>query len=224
MFGAAFGFATVVLIGAASADETPTSVPAQPDTSLAPAVVVAAGADTLDTNAVIRITAYSATKTQTGTAFWVDDGRVATVAHALVDARGIGLGEPDDRELFALDGPDAIESSIDSLHDVAAFIGSGPSNLAVSFEPLAPGDSVALAGFARDERIEVITGHITSRGPGTDYGIARPDIYAISAEVTAGWSGGPVVNSEGEVVAVVIGLETTSGITIAVPIEYLPRP
>ena len=39
-----------------------------------------------------------------------------------------------------------------------------------------------------------------------------------------GWSGGPVVNGLGEVVAVVVASERTSGVTLAVPIAYLPLP
>ena len=52
LVGTAFGFLVVVMFGVASADETPSSqIPAMP-AELAPAVVVAAGADSINTNAV----------------------------------------------------------------------------------------------------------------------------------------------------------------------------
>jgi S1-C subfamily serine protease len=49
-------------------------------------------------------------------------------------------------------------------------------------------------------------------------------VYVIAATVEPGWSGGPVVDSNGDVIAVIVGLEQRTGVTLAVPIEYLPTP
>ena len=68
------------------------------------------------------------------------------------------------------------------------------------------------------------TGKVISRTAGVNYGIGRPDIYVVSAPIDAGWSGGPLVNADGEVVAVVVALETRSGVALAVPVEHIPQP
>jgi S1-C subfamily serine protease len=225
LVGAASGFLMVLFIGVASADGTPASAPALPDVSLAPAVVVAAGADSIDTNAVTRLTAFTAAGTGHGTGFQVDDGRIATVAHALIDVRGVGLGEPDDQLLISLDGEGAAPLGLSPVNDLAAFVyPTDLSALPIASNPAQTGDVVALGGFARNARLEVVTGQVIGRGSGADYGLVQPDVLVIDAPVVPGWSGGPVVNGFGEVVAVIIGSEQTSGVTIAVPIEHLPTP
>jgi S1-C subfamily serine protease len=225
LVGAASGFLMVLFIDAASAGDTPTSAPALPDVSLAPAVVVAAGADSIDTNAVTRLTAFTAAGTEHGTGFQVDDGRIATVAHALIDVRGVGLGEPDDQLLIPLDGEGAAPLGLSPVNDLAAFVyPTDLSALPIASTPAQPGEVVALAGYARNERLEVVTGRVLSRTSGSGYGMSEPDVLVIEAPVENGWSGGPVVNGFGEVVAVIVGTERISGVTIAVPIEHLPTP
>ena len=221
---AAIGFVAVVLFDRASAGDTPTPASAAPDTVLAPAVVVAAGADFIDTNSVTRVTGITDTGTRSGTAFALDDGRVATVAHALVDARRISLGvDGGSEDAMVVDSGARI--AIDRDNDLAAI--SGPElagQLRVASAPVTIGQVVGLAGFGRDERIQVVTGAVIGRSPGRDYGVDHPDVLAIDAPVAEGWSGGPVVDTDGHVVGVVVGQDLTSGVTLAVPIEYLPTP
>lgn len=219
LVGSVFGFLFVVAIGVASADDTPTSNPVLPEIELAPAVVVAAGVDSIDTNAVTRLTAESELGIQIGTAFRLDDGRIATVTHAVLNATEVGLSGG---ETFLAVDPDEINSS--RLHDLTTLRNEavGPS-LPIASRPSGIGESVAVAGIAANNRIEVVTGEIIDRTDGVAYGIGRPDVYALSVEVGEGWSGGPVVNAFGEVIAVIVGSETTTGVTIAVPIEYLPE-
>ena len=218
LVGSVFGFLLVVMIGVASADDIPTSNPALPEVELAPAVVVAAGADSVNTNALTRLTAGSTLGSQSGTAFQLDDGRVVTVTHAVLDADEIGISSGSD---FVAVEPDSVISS--TLHDLSVL--PGPllaESFAVAKEPLALGQGVALGGIPSNGRIEVVTGEIIGRSAGVEYGIGRPDVYVISAMVEPGWSGGPVVNASGEVVAVIVGSEQVTGVTLAVPIEYLP--
>ena len=223
LVGMTFGIILVVAIGVASADDTPTSYPALPDVELVPAAVVAAGTDSIDLNAIARLTTYG-TLVQQGTAFQLDDGRIGTVAHALVDARRANLGADEVVPLQLKDGLTEL-AAISRLHDVSAVEATIlPSALSVSTRPGVVGQQVALAGFPDDGRVTTTTGTIISRTSGADYGIGRPDVYVISATVDRGWSGGPVVDANGDVLAIIVGLETRSGVTLAVPIEYLPTP
>ncbi len=190
---AAIGFLSVLMFDRASADDTPTPLPASPDTMLAPAVVVAAGADSIDPNAVTRVTAFPPTGSRSGTGFALDDGRIATVAHALVDARRVDIGEPGS-------SPETIDllaqparAVIDPDHDMAVVTGVGlPGRLTVSARGVVAGDPVVVAGFGRDQRLQVTTGSVVGRSPGSAYGVEHPDVYAIGVSVSEGWSGGPV--------------------------------
>ena len=219
-------FLLVVLIGVASADEISSSDPEpsieEPVIELTPAVVVAAGADSIDTNAVARISSLSETEFELGTGFQLDDGRIATVAHAVLDARSVRFGTLDDA-VEVVDINTNVDVSISRLHDLASLPGSPLSaSLTPSESGAVVGEGVALAGIPPDGRIVVMTGEIISRTEGVNYGLGRPEVYAISTEVDVGFSGGPVVNAAGEVVAIIVGSETRSGVTLAVPIEHLP--
>ena len=220
LVGSVFGFLFVVAIGVASADDTPTSNPALPEIELAPAVVVAAGVDSINTNAVTRLTATSELGSQVGTAFRLEDRRVATVTHTVLDATEVSLSGGE--TLISVDLDD-VESS--RLHDVSTIVDDTPGpSLPIATRPGVVGDSVALAGIPPSNRIEVVTGEIIDRTDGVAYGIGRPDVYVISAPVELGWSGGPVVNAFGEVIAIIVGTEQVTGVTLAVPIEHLPNP
>ena len=218
LVGSVFGFLLVVMIGVASADDEISSNPAQPEIELAPAVVVAAGVDSINTNAVARLAASALLQVETGTAFQLEGERIATVTHALLDATEIEISSGSRFQVF---GPEAVTSS--RLHDLSVVSGSFTSSaLPVSETPVVIGDSVALSGIPESGRVEVITGEVVDRADGVAFGIGRPDVYVISAQVAPGWSGGPVVNAAGEVVAVIVATEQNTGVTLAVPIEYLP--
>lgn len=223
LVGIAVGFLLMVAFGVASADEKSSSTLALPEVELAPAAVVAAGADSVDMNAVSRLTTYG-TLIQKGTAFQLDDGRVVTVAHALLDARRASLGDDNTNQPLPLatsaGNPLVVTSR---LHDISTVSGDHmPSAMSVSLSQPAVGQSVALAGFPEDGRLTTVAGTIISRTSGVDYGFGRPDVLVISAEVDRGWSGGPVVDVDGNVIGVIVGREQRSGVTIAVPIEHVP--
>lgn len=218
LVGSVFGFLLVVMIGVASADDEMSSEPALPEIELAPAVVVAAGADSINTTAIARLTASAELQAESGTAFQLDDDRIVTVTHALLDATEIVLSSASEFQLF---DPDSVTSS--RLHDLSVLPGSFTSApLPVSETPVVIGEVVALSGIPESGRVEVVTGEIIDRADGVAFGIGRPDIYVISAQVAPGWSGGPVVNASGEVVAVIVATEQNTGVTLAVPIEHLP--
>jgi len=224
LLGMAVGFLLAVMIGVASADETPSSNPVLPETELAPAVVVAAGADSIDLNAVVRVSADHRGSLERGTAFQLNDGRLVTVAHAIVDARLVTI-ERGNRPVVINDVDTNSALQINRQHDLAAIdhpvLNRG---LDAADEPAVVGQVLAVAGIGRDGEISVTTGTVISRTTGVNYGIGRPDIYVLSAPIEAGWSGGPVVNGDGEVVAIIVGQETRSGVALAVPVEHVPQP
>ena len=85
--GLASGFLLVMAVGVASADVNSSAQALSTENvpvELAPAVVVAAGADSIDVNAIARISAVHDDRISFGTGFQLDDGRVATVALSLI--------------------------------------------------------------------------------------------------------------------------------------------
>ncbi len=225
----AAGFVGTTSFGLAFADETPTSAPGAPEVQLAPAAVVAAGADVLDPNTVTRLTSYTRHLTEGGTAFALEDGRIVTVAHALVDARGIGLGDVDDPFLIDFDAPDAPVTTVSRLHDLASvdlsdLDSTGLFGARASLAPQVPavGSTVVMAGIPESGRLEIVTAQVLARRDGVEFGIGRPDVLVLDQAVSTGWSGGPVVDDQGRVFAVIVAVERTSGVTLAVPIEHLP--
>ncbi len=220
LVGSVFGFLLVVAIGVASADDNNSSQPALPEIELAPAVVVAAGVDSINTNAVARLTATSLLQTESGTAVQLEGERIATVTHALIDANEIALEWGPN--IHVVD-PATVATS--QLHDLSVISGAFSSTpLAVASAAASIGDQVALGGIPEDGRTSVVTGEIIDRTDGANFGIGRPDVYVLSAPVEPGWSGGPVVNGDGEVIAIIVASEQSTGVTLAVPIEYLPAP
>lgn len=219
----ACGFCVVVLIGVASADDTKLSSPAVPEVELAPAVVVAAGADSIDFEAMAPLTTYGPL-IQRGTVVQLDDGRIATVAHALIDARRASIGAAGEADPLALaDEQGSGLVTVSRLQDLVTIDAAPlPSSFSVSSTPAVVGQQVALAGFPADGRLTSTTGTIIARTSGVDYGVGRPDVYVISAKVAPGWSGGPVVDGNGELIAIIVGIEQRSGVTLAVPVEHLP--
>lgn len=223
LVGSVFGFLLVVAIGATFSGDTSSLYPnpvgaTGPEIELAPAVVVAAGANSIDLGAVARVAATSPSGTQNGTVFQLDDGRIAGVTHALGGAEQITITTGGASGVV---DPSALKTS--ELHDLTTIAQTRlASALSVSDIAGSVGEVVALAGIPESQRIETVTGEIISREDGVGYGISRPDVYVIDAPVAPGWSGGPVVNGFGEVIGVIIGTEQVSGVTIAVPIEHLP--
>ena len=150
--------------------------------------------------------------------FQLDDGRMASVTHALDGASEVVVERGTSFEVV---DTSTLKSS--RLHDLTTIPGTRfAESLPVAESPAEIGQGVALAGIPESGRIEVVTGEIIGREDGVAFGVGRPDVYVISAEVSPGWSGGPVVNSEGEVIAVIVGREQVTGVTLAVPIEHLP--
>ena len=223
LLGMAVGFLLVVMFGVASAGETPSSNPALPEIELAPAVVVTAGADSVDLRSIVRVSADHRVSVERGTAFQLTDGRVVTVAHAIVDARSVTIDR--NRPVLIDDVGTNPAIHINRQHDLAVIDHQLLTHgMDVAEEPAEIGEVLAVAGIGPNGQLSVTTGKVISRTAGVNYGIGRPDIYVVAAPIEAGWSGGPLVNADGEVVAVVIGQETRSGVALAVPVEHIPQP
>lgn len=160
-----------------------------------------------------------------GTGFFVDEGRIATNEHVVSRAHAVIAKLSDGREL-RVDGLLAADRD----KDVALLQVTGsdlPKPLALGDSTsLRQGEEVVVIGSPRGLAGSLSTGVVSAlRGEGLDGGIeaersARSWAIQITAAISPGSSGSPIMNREGEVVAVAVGIiGQGTGLGFGVPIE-----
>ncbi|MEZ5378942.1 MAG: serine protease [Acidimicrobiales bacterium] len=82
------------------------------------------------------------------------------------------------------------------------------------------GSIVFVAGHAGGNETEVLQGTVHLYGDGATWGVDG-NVMLIDVETVPGFSGGPVLDVDGRVVAMLQGMEPTIGLTIAIPVEDL---
>ncbi len=82
------------------------------------------------------------------------------------------------------------------------------------------GATVFLAGHAGGFGTQVVEGSVHLYGDGATWGVDG-DVMLIDAITEPGFSGGPVLDTDGRVVAMLQGYEPTIGLTLAIAVEDL---
>ncbi len=82
------------------------------------------------------------------------------------------------------------------------------------------GAPVFVAGHAGGHATQVIGGTVHLYGDGETWGVGGT-VMLIDAVTEPGFSGGPVLDTEGRVVAMLQGFEPAIGLTLAIPVEDL---
>lgn len=194
------------------------------------------------TPAVVAVTVYAAADDDAGQArgsgFLIDDaGRVATNAHVIRDAARIELVFHDGRMAPArLLGADVASDLALLQVDAAAVAGLTPLRLADS-DDVRPGQRAIVIGnpfglnHSMTQGIVSATGRqlppalLTSAGLPPDF--SNPAIIQVDASINPGTSGGPLLNSRGEVIGVATAIHSAGsafqGVGFAVPSNTLRR-
>ena len=115
-------------------------------------------------------------------------------------------------------GPFAVVSGADLA--AAPLASSGPSALTASVDAAVAGDLVVVAGHPGGATLAVRRGRVLAVADGSTFG-QRADVVVIDARVEPGFSGGPVVDADGEVVAVMFAVEAHTGVGLAHPVAAL---
>lgn len=147
-----------------------------------------------------------------GTGFLYDDGRLMTNAHVVA-----GVQDPE-----VIMGDDSVPAEVvyyNSDIDVAVLQLDSGDLPTLPFDTLAkPDDGVAILGYPQDGPYDVEPGRIRSeqrlRSPNIyGNGTVIREVFSVRGLVRPGNSGGPIVNSAGDVVGVVFAASVTDADT-----------
>lgn len=147
-----------------------------------------------------------------GSGFVIDE-QLFTNAHLIGQANMVKADQPIDPVLVPVVAQDAGS-------DLAVAVAPPAVSLVFADRPPVVGDAVVLAGHADGGAIEVRDGLIANRVDGKAYGFSN-DIVLIEGATRGGYSGGPVLDLSGRVVAILSGFDRATGLTVAVPSDVM---
>jgi S1-C subfamily serine protease len=105
-------------------------------------------------------------------------------------------------------------------HDIAVTDSVGVRELVLAAESPVAGEPLVLAGHAGGGELRIVEGSAQAEVDGEAYGISGR-VLLIKAKTMGGFSGGPVLNRQGEVVAMLQGFDYSTGLTLAIPAKTL---
>ena len=146
-----------------------------------------------------------------GSGFFLPDGRIATNRHVVEGAARITVTSADDRQLGAASYAEAVGSTADLA--ILPRIGSTPASLPLATRLPEPGEAVVVIGAPEGLSNTVSTGIVSAIRS-----IRGRTLVQISAPISHGSSGGPVMNMRGEVIGVSVSvLSEGQNLNFAVP-------
>ncbi len=167
----------------------------------------------------VRVSARTCSGNLIGSGF-VIDGVVVTNRH-LVDGAGaakIELGSDLTVARVMATSSDVDMALIDARSLVKSENGRTLLRWASSNPPV--GEALAFAGHAGGGATQVVVSTVHTYASGGPYGVGG-DVLLIDALTQGGFSGGPVFNRQGEVVAMLQGFDRATNLTLAIPVESM---
>jgi S1-C subfamily serine protease len=169
---------------------------------------------TLASGAVVRVTGEGCGAAAVGTGFAVD-GALVTNSHivsgasrVLVEAPSFG-GWPLDAEVVRASSTlDLAEIKVGPAVDWSGL----PNELALGAAVV--GERVLFAGHSGGQQLRFVEATVHLVVPGDSYGI-EGEVVLIDGASGPGFSGGPVLNRDGMAIAVLKGVDATTGLTVA---------
>ncbi len=166
--------------------------------------------------ATVRLSARSCDSQVTGSGFAVasverDELLLLTNQHIVGDATEAKADQP---IRPALTGVVATSNVI----DLAELAPVGSIALEFSEQVPAPGDFIAIIGHPAGREAIALHSQVRLVADGETWG-QQGKVLLFDAELVAGFSGGPVIGSDGKVVAIVTGYSPTTGLGVALLAE-----
>lgn len=210
---AAFGATMRLASGVSSADgASGDAVPASSTDRVVVEALPAAELRALAQQTTLRVAARGCGEVIHGSGFIVGDW-LLTNEHLVNGVGELKADQPIEPIIVPVVG-------VSASADLAAAVAPPGVSLALSLVPPEVGDTVLLAGHADGESVEVQAGVVTNLVPGSAYGLGS-EVLLIDATTRGGYSGGPVLDAAGDVVAILSGFDRTTGLTVAVPAEAI---
>lgn len=167
--------------------------------------------------ATLRVSANACGQVIRGSAVIID-GQLVTNAHIVDHAAEVKADQPIDPVVLPV-------LAVDAGSDLA--VAGRPVGVTLALASVASvsadavrGLGVTLAGHADGGGIEIQPGVISARVPGAAYGYGV-DVLLIDAETRGGYSGGPVLDDAGHVIAILSGFDRTTGLSVAIPADVV---
>ncbi|MFL5385487.1 MAG: S1C family serine protease [Longimicrobiaceae bacterium] len=167
--------------------------------------------------AVVTLHAYNSTgrRMSLGSGFFLSDGRIATNRHVVEGATRMQVTSSDERPIGSAEYAEAVGRNADLA--ILPRIGSPPATLTLATRLPEPGEGVVVIGAPEGLSNTVSTGIVSA--------IRRLNgrtLVQISAPISHGSSGGPVLNMRGEVIGVSVSvLSEGQNLNFAVPATEL---
>lgn len=170
--------------------------------------------------AVITLNTYNATGRQTGlgSGFFLSDGRIVTNRHVVEGSARIEAMTPDNRRLGSAQYAEAVGGASADLA-ILPRITNPPGTLTLARSLPEVGEAIVVIGAPEGFSNTVSTGIVS--GIRNDRG---RQLLQISAPISHGSSGGPVLNMRGEVVGVSVAMMSEGqNLNFAVPVTEVAR-
>ena len=164
----------------------------------------------------VKVSNRGCTFTASGSGFILTSNTVVTNRHVVEGARSLSA------ETTTGQVVDVESWRVSTSHDLAIMTLAAPISAAalpVASEPIEAGGLVAVIGYPLGGPLTVGRGRVITFRGASDSGA----VMEASTDVLPGNSGGPLLNLQGEVVAVVFGLDLRVGSALAIPIAELPQ-
>lgn len=164
----------------------------------------------------LRIYDDAGTQLGLGSGFFLEDGRIATNRHVVEGAGWVEVYDHEGQLLGTAPYAEAISSYLD-LAILPALGQAKPPGLTLASEPPRVGESVWVIGSP-----EGLTGSVSSGVVSARRAIHDQTLLQISAPISPGSSGGPVLDARGRVVGIAASiLEEGQNLNFAVPVRGL---
>jgi S1-C subfamily serine protease len=118
---------------------------------------------------------------------------------------------------------DVTAAAVGAIGDLGVARVNGHLPEVVHFGPeVHGGDRITVAGYPLGGPLTLTHGVVVDRVPGAPFDVPGP-VLRITARVEHGNSGGPVLDGQGRVVAIVFAIETATGYGLAIPNDTVRR-
>src|ERR671914_1293760 len=165
----------------------------------------------------VRIRNVSCEGVGTGSGFALSDHVLVTNRHVLAGADTLEVSTWDGKTLSVG------TARVGVLGDLGVAVVGGKLPRAGAYGP-APANRapVTVVGYPRGGPLTLSQGTVIDRVDGGKFDVEGA-VLRLTATVVPGNSGGPVLDSEGRVVAIVYAIETATGFGLAIPVDTMRR-